>query len=91
MSPLGRILEIYARRFQLQERITAQVADALVELLDPLGVMVVLYNVEHGCMSSRGIQMHEANTTTSAVRGYFQKDAKDSGALRKEALSLMKL
>ncbi|MEM7405388.1 MAG: GTP cyclohydrolase I FolE [Pseudomonadota bacterium] len=87
LSKLGRILEIYARRFQLQERIGQQTADALMELLRPKGVMVVLYNVKHGCMSSRGVKLHESSTTTSAIRGSFRKDA----ALRAEAMSLLSL
>ena len=60
LSKLGRILDIYARRFQMQERIGAQVADTLMRLIQPKGVMVVLYNVSHGCMSSRGVKLHEA-------------------------------
>ncbi len=87
LSKLGRILEIYARRFQLQERIGQQTADSLMELLKPAGVMVVLYNVKHGCMSSRGVKLHESSTTTSAIRGRFRKDA----ALRAEAMSLLAL
>lgn len=85
LSKLGRILEIYARRFQLQERIGQQTADALMDLIKPKGVMVVLYNVTHGCMSSRGVKLHEANTTTTAMRGVFKGD-KD---LRSEVLSLL--
>ncbi|TVR23636.1 MAG: GTP cyclohydrolase I FolE [Anaerolineaceae bacterium] len=87
LSKLGRILDIYARRFQLQERIGQQTADALMELLQPKGVMVVLYNVTHGCMSSRGVKLHEANTTTSAIRGVFKANM----ALRSEVLSLLSL
>jgi GTP cyclohydrolase IA len=87
LSKLGRILEIYARRFQLQERIGQQTADAVMELLKPKGVMVVLYNVKHGCMSSRGVKMHESSTTTSAIRGSFRQDP----ALRAEAMSLLSL
>jgi GTP cyclohydrolase IA len=87
LSKLGRILEIYARRFQLQERIGQQTADSLMGLLKPHGVMVVLYNVKHGCMSSRGVKLHESSTTTSAIRGRFRKDA----ALRAEAMSLLAL
>lgn len=83
LSKLGRILNIYARRFQLQERIGAQAADKLMELLNPQGVMVVLYDTEHMCMSSRGVQLHEANTTTIAARGIFHGDS----ALRQEILS----
>ncbi len=87
LSKLGRILEIYARRFQLQERIGQQTADAIMELLKPKGVMVVLYNVSHGCMSSRGVKLHEANTTTYTTRGIFKEDR----LLRSEAMSLMAL
>ncbi|MFW5772114.1 MAG: GTP cyclohydrolase I [Phototrophicaceae bacterium] len=87
LSKLGRILEIYARRFQLQERIGQQTADALMELLEPLGVMVVLYNVTHGCMSSRGVKLHEANTTTVTARGAFKHDR----ALRQEVMSLINI
>ncbi len=86
LSKLGRVLDIYARRFQLQERIGAQVADKIMELIRPQGVMVVLYDVEHMCMSSRGVQMHAANTTTMATRGAF----KHSAELRAEVLSLLK-
>lgn len=84
LSKLGRILNIYAKRFQLQERIGAQVADAIMELIEPKGVMVVLYNVEHMCMSSRGVQLHEAVTTTSAVRGFFRDHV-----VRQEAMALL--
>lgn len=87
LSKLGRILDIYARRFQMQERIGQQTADALMELLEPKGVMVVLYNVKHGCMSSRGVKLHEANTTTSAIRGVFKANT----ALRSEVMSLLSL
>lgn len=89
LSKLGRILEIYSRRFQMQERIGAQVADALMELIKPKAVMVVLYNATHGCMSSRGIKMHEANTTTSAIRGAFKQP--EGATLRKEAMDLINL
>ncbi len=87
LSKLGRVLDIFARRFQLQERIGQQTADSLMELLQPKGVMVILYNVTHGCMSSRGVKLHEANTTTSAIRGVFKADK----ALRSEVLSLLAL
>ena len=85
LSKLGRILDIYARRFQLQERIGAQTADKLMELLHPQGVMVVLYDTEHLCMSSRGVQLHEANTTTIAARGVFKENAD----MRREVLSMI--
>lgn len=84
LSKLGRVLDIYARRFQLQERLGAQVADTIMELIEPKGVMVVLYDVEHGCMSSRGVKLHESRTTTSSIRGVFMEPP-----VRAEALSLM--
>lgn len=86
LSKLGRILDIYARRFQLQERIGAQAADTLMRLIAPKGVMVVLYDVEHMCMSSRGVQMHAANTTTIAARGIFE----DNASLQSQVLNLMR-
>jgi len=86
LSKLGRILDMYARRFQLQERIGAQAADAIMRLIVPEGVMVVLYDVEHMCMSSRGVQMHASNTTTVATRGVFKDDAD----LRNQVLGLLR-
>ncbi|MAU11972.1 MAG: GTP cyclohydrolase I FolE [Anaerolineaceae bacterium] len=86
LSKLGRILDIYARRFQLQERIGAQTADKIMELLRPQGVMVLLYDVEHMCMSSRGVKLHEASTTTLATRGIFKEDAQ----LRAEVMSMIR-
>ena len=85
LSKLGRLLDIYARRFQLQERIGAQTADAIMQLLEPKGVMVVLYDVEHMCMSSRGVQMHASNTTTVATRGVFR----DNTNLQNQMLGLI--
>lgn len=87
LSKLGRILEIYARRFQLQERIGQQTADAIMDLLRPKGVMVMLYNVTHGCMSSRGVKLHEANTTTFTSRGVF----KENPDLRREVMAMVSL
>lgn len=87
LSKFPRLLDIFARRLQLQERITDQFADAVQEALDPLGVYIVLRNVQHMCMTSRGVQAHGSNTTTSAVRGVFATDA----VVRTEALSLMGL
>jgi len=86
LSKLGRVLDIYARRFQLQERIGAQTADTLMKLIQPKGVMVVLYDVEHLCMSSRGVKLHQASTSTVATRGVF----KDSAQLRTEVMALLK-
>ena len=78
LSKLARLTDCFAKRLQIQERLTNQIANALVECLDPLGVMVVL-QAEHLCMSMRGIRKPGAITTTSAVRGVFavKKDARD--------------
>lgn len=85
LSKLARVLDVYARRLQLQEHITGQTADTLMDILDPKGVMVILYNVTHTCMSSRGVEKAHAVTTTSAIRGIFR----DVEALRSETLALI--
>ena len=74
LSKLARTVEVYARRLQLQERLTAQVADALMENLHPKGVMVLL-EAEHMCMTMRGIKKPGSKTVTVAMRGAFEKDA----------------
>jgi GTP cyclohydrolase IA len=84
LSKLARIVEVYARRPQVQERLTTQIADLLMESLEPRGVIAVL-QCEHMCMAMRGIQKVGAKTTTSAVRGIFQRDAKS----RNEAMALI--
>lgn len=84
ISKLARLVELYAHRAQVQERLTSQVADTLVEQLNPQGVLVVL-ECEHLCMSMRGIKKPGSKTTTSAVRGSFRKSAET----RAEALSLI--
>lgn len=84
LSKLARLVEVYARRPQVQERLTAQVADLLISRLDPRGVIVVL-ECEHMCMAMRGIQKAGSKTVTSAVRGIFSSDAKS----RAEAMSLI--
>jgi GTP cyclohydrolase IA len=84
LSKLARLVEVYARRPQVQERLTSQVADLLMERLDPLGVIAVL-ECEHMCMAIRGIQKAGSRTVTSAVRGIFTTDAKS----RAEAMSLI--
>ena len=68
LSKLARLVDLYARRPQVQERLTSQIADALVEGLDAAGVIVVI-ECEHLCMSMRGVRKSEARTITSAVRG----------------------
>ena len=73
LSKLARTVEVYARRLQLQERLTAQVADALMENLHPKGVMVLL-EAEHMCMTMRGIKKPGSQTVTLAKRGVFKTD-----------------
>lgn len=84
LSKLARLVDTFAKRPQVQERLTSQIADTLIEYLDPQGVIVVL-EAEHLCMSMRGIKKPGARTTTSAVRGIFEKNQ----ATRSEALSLI--
>lgn len=84
LSKLARLVEVYARRLQVQERLTSQIADMLMSRLEPRGVVTVL-ECEHMCMAMRGIQKAGARTITSAVRGVFQRDAKS----RAEAMSLI--
>ncbi|WP_297667957.1 GTP cyclohydrolase I FolE [uncultured Corynebacterium sp.] len=85
LSKLARLIDGLAKRPQVQERLTSQVADALVDKLDPSAVIVVL-EAEHLCMAMRGIRKPGANTVTSAVRGGFQKNA----ASRAEAMALIR-
>jgi GTP cyclohydrolase IA len=84
LSKLARLVEGFARRPQMQERLTAQVADALADRLQPLGVMVVI-EAEHLCMSMRGVKKPGATTVTSAVRGIMESQP----ATRAEAMSLL--
>ena len=84
LSKLARTVEGYARRLQLQERLTSQVADAIMEVLHPLGALVVI-EAEHMCMTMRGVQKPGSKTITSAVRGAFERDTKT----RAEAMSLI--
>ena len=84
LSKFARCVAGYAARPQLQERLTAQVADAMVDELDPLGVLVVI-EAEHTCMTMRGIRAAGAMTVTSAVRGSLRSDARS----REEALNLL--
>jgi len=83
LSKLARLVEVFARRPQVQERLTSQIADALVEHLSVRGVIVVI-QAEHLCMSMRGIRKPGASTITSAVRGQLR-----DGATRAEAMALM--
>jgi GTP cyclohydrolase I len=85
LSKLARLVDLYAKRPQVQERLTSQIADALMRKLEPRGVIVVV-EAEHLCMSMRGIRKPGARTTTSAVRGMLQTSATS----RAEALELIK-
>jgi GTP cyclohydrolase I len=84
LSKLARLVDLYARRPQIQERMTSQIADALMRKLEPRGVIVVV-EAEHMCMAMRGIRKPGARTTTSAVRGML----KTSALSRAEALDLI--
>ena len=86
ISKLARLVDVYARRPQVQERLTSQVADTLVEQLNPQGVIVIM-EAEHLCMSMRGVKKPGSKTTTSAVRGIFESSERT--ATRAEALSLL--
>ena len=83
LSKLARLVDVFAKRPQVQERLTTQIADALVEHLDAQGVIVVI-EAEHRCMSMRGIRKPGARTITSAVRGQLRNPA-----TRAEAMSLV--
>src|SRR3954471_17196143 len=84
LSKVARLVEVYARRPQVQERLTRQIADALNDVLKPQGVIVVI-EAEHLCMAMRGIRKPGTSTVTSAVRGIFR----DNAATRSEAMSLV--
>jgi GTP cyclohydrolase I len=85
LSKLARLVEIYARRAQVQERLTSQIADCLHTTLDAAGVLVVI-ECEHTCMTLRGIRKGGARTVTSAVRGILQSDVRT----RNEAMELLR-
>jgi GTP cyclohydrolase I len=84
LSKLARLVDVFARRPQLQERMTSQIADALMRVLEPRGVIVVI-EAEHMCMTMRGVRKPGAKTITSAVRGAFR----DSDRTRAEAMALI--
>ncbi|SDK42844.1 GTP cyclohydrolase I FolE [Streptomyces indicus] len=83
LSKLARLVDVYARRPQVQERLTTQIADSLMEILEPRGVIVVV-ECEHMCMTMRGVRKPGAKTLTSAVRGQLRDPA-----TRAEAMSLI--
>ncbi|GAA3253456.1 MULTISPECIES: GTP cyclohydrolase I FolE [Nonomuraea] len=84
LSKLARLVDVYARRPQVQERMTSQIADALMRVLEPRGVIVVV-EAEHLCMTMRGVRKPGAKTVTSAVRGDFRTSDKT----RSEAMALI--
>ncbi|MGB9903771.1 MAG: GTP cyclohydrolase I, partial [Desulfotomaculales bacterium] len=84
LSKLARVVEGYSKRPQLQERLTSQIADAIMAQLNPFGVLVVI-EAEHMCMTLRGVRKPGSKTVTSAVRGLFKRN----DATRAEALSLI--
>lgn len=84
LSKIARVVDLFAKRPQVQERLTSQIADAMQEILDPRGVIVVV-ECEHLCMSMRGVRKPGARTVTSAVRGAFR----ESDRTRAEALRLI--
>jgi len=85
LSKVARVVDLYARRLQVQERLTNQVADAMTEILDPLGVGVVIEG-QHLCMMMRGVQKQDSSTVTSAMRGTFKSDPRT----RSEFINLAK-
>ncbi len=85
LSKIARVVETYARRLQVQERLTVQIRDCIQNTLDPLGVAVVI-EAAHTCMQIRGVQKANAITTTSAFSGIFLKDERT----RNEFLNLIK-
>ncbi len=84
LSKLARIVELYAKRLQLQERLTSQIADTMMEIVNPLGVLVII-EAEHLCMTMRGVKKPGSKMITSAIRGIFRKNE----STRKEALELI--
>ncbi len=84
LSKIARVVEVFSRRLQVQERLTTQIADTLYSKIKPYGVIVVI-EAEHMCMTMRGVKKPKSLTVTSAVRGIFRSDIK----AREEALTLM--
>lgn len=84
ISKLARLVDLFSRRLQVQERLTNQIADAIEQHLEPLGVAVII-TAKHFCMATRGVRMPDVDTTTSAMRGAFR----DEPAARAELLQLI--
>lgn len=84
LSKFARLVDAYARRFQVQERLTEQIADTIVEVLDPLGTAVIVEGT-HYCMCGRGVKKEGSSTITSSMRGVFR----EKDAARKEVMDLM--
>ncbi len=84
LNSIGRLVDCLAKRLQIQERLTKQIADAMTSILDPLGVMVVI-RAEHQCMTMRGVKKPGSITVTSAVRGVFR----EKSTTRQEAMFLL--
>ncbi len=85
LSKLPRLVDVFARRLQVQERLTAQIADAITEAIDPQGVAVIL-EAQHLCMMMRGVEKQHSQTVTSAMRGVFKTQLQT----RNEFLSLIR-
>lgn len=85
LSKVARIVDVFARRLQVQERLTNQIADAMMEILDPHGVAVII-KASHFCMMMRGVQKQNSSTVTSAMRGSFRENARS----RSELMDLIK-
>ncbi|MDP5008770.1 MAG: GTP cyclohydrolase I FolE, partial [Glaciimonas sp.] len=84
ISKLARLVEIFARRLQIQEKMTAQIADTLQAVLQPQGVAVVI-EASHGCMTMRGVNQHETSLVTSRMLGSFRDDP----SIRREFMALI--
>ena len=80
LSKVARVVDVFARRLQVQERLTNQIADAMTEVLSPHGVAVVM-EASHTCMMMRGVQKQNSTTVTSAMRGTFEEDARTRAEL----------
>ncbi|MDP6686165.1 MAG: GTP cyclohydrolase I, partial [Candidatus Omnitrophota bacterium] len=85
LSKLARVVELFSKRLQVQERLTTEIADSVMKKLKPMGVMVII-EAEHLCMSMRGVKKSGVSTVTSAVRGIFKENHKT----RAETMSLIR-